>query len=140
MPTTLKLGGRLRIGGLPRADRVVRRMMFRASADGTGRARGDGCAMAGPSPAAVALYWIPLGSGGHVVAFNGRVFEAVAAARQHRPRCALYHAALVVDCDGDRYTIELAPTCWLVSAAPQAAARREPNLVAVHPDAAGAIA
>jgi hypothetical protein len=66
--------------------------------------------MAQTSPAAVALYWIPLGSGGHVVAFNGRVFEAVQAAWQHRPRCGLYHAALVVDCDGERYTIELAPS------------------------------
>ena len=66
--------------------------------------------MAQPSPAAVALYWIPLGSGGKVVAFNGRVFEAAAAAWQHRLRCELYHAALVVECDGDRYTIELAPS------------------------------
>ena len=66
--------------------------------------------MAQPSPAAVALYWIPLGSGGHVVAFNGRVFEAIQAAWQHRPRRDLYHAALVVDCDGQRHTIELAPS------------------------------
>jgi hypothetical protein len=41
----------------------------------------------------VELYWIPLGAGGHVVAFNGRVFEALAAGRAHRPRRALYHAA-----------------------------------------------
>jgi hypothetical protein len=60
--------------------------------------------------AAVELYWIPLGAGGHSVRFNGRVFEAVAAASQHRRRCDLYHAALVVDLDGDRYTIELAPS------------------------------
>jgi hypothetical protein len=56
------------------------------------------------------LYWIPLGAGGHSVRFNGRVFEAVAATSQHRRRCDLYHAALVVDLDGDRYTIELAPS------------------------------
>ena len=31
--------------------------------------------------AAVDLYWIPLGAGGHCVRFNGRVFEALAAAR-----------------------------------------------------------
>ena len=60
--------------------------------------------------AAVDLYWIPLGAGGHCVRFNGRVFEAIEAARAHRPRCDLYHAALVVECDGDRHTIEIAPS------------------------------
>jgi hypothetical protein len=60
--------------------------------------------------AAVDLYWIPLGAGSHSVRFNGRVFEAIEAARQHRPRCELYHAALVVELDGDRYTIEVAPS------------------------------
>jgi hypothetical protein len=59
---------------------------------------------------AVDLYWIPLGAGGHSVRVNGRVFEAMEAARQHRRRCDLYHAALVVQLDGDRYTIELAPS------------------------------
>jgi hypothetical protein len=34
----------------------------------------------------------------------------VAAAREHRRRCDLYHAALVADLGADRYTIELAPT------------------------------
>ena len=61
--------------------------------------------------AAVDLYWIPLGAGGHSsVRFNGRVFEAIEAARQHRRRCDLYHAALVVELEGDRHTIELAPS------------------------------
>jgi hypothetical protein len=59
--------------------------------------------------AAVDLYWIPLGAGGHSVAFNGRVFEMVEAAWQHRRRCDLYHAALVVAIDDADYTIELAP-------------------------------
>jgi hypothetical protein len=63
-----------------------------------------------PHSAVVELYWIPLGAGGHSVRFNGRVFEAIAATSQHRRRCDLYHAALVVDLDGDRYTIELAPS------------------------------
>jgi hypothetical protein len=58
----------------------------------------------------VNLFWIPLGAGGHSVRFNGRVFEAVAAAREHRPRCDLFHAVLVVALDSDRYTIELAPS------------------------------
>lgn len=60
--------------------------------------------------AAVDLYWIPLGAGGHSVRFNGRVFEAIEAARQHRQRCDLYHAVLVVESDGDRFTIEIAPS------------------------------
>jgi hypothetical protein len=60
--------------------------------------------------AAVELYWIPLGAGGHSVRVNGRVFEAIAAARRHRRPCDLYHAALVVELAGDRYTIELAPS------------------------------
>jgi hypothetical protein len=60
--------------------------------------------------ATVALYWIPLGADGHSVRFGGRLFEAVTAARRHRPRCDLYHAALVVELDGDRFGIELAPS------------------------------
>src|SRR5688500_18179698 len=60
--------------------------------------------------AAVDLSWIPLGAGGYSVRFNGRVFEVIEAARRHRERCDLYHAALVVELDGDRYTIEVAPS------------------------------
>jgi hypothetical protein len=60
--------------------------------------------------ATVALYWIPLGAGGHCVRLSGRVFEAVSATCRRRPRCELYHAALVVDVDADRYAIELAPS------------------------------
>jgi hypothetical protein len=59
---------------------------------------------------AVDLFWIPLGAGGHCVRFNGRVYEAIKAARAHRHRCDLYHAALVVEVDGDRHTIEIAPS------------------------------
>src|SRR5215210_8161383 len=62
------------------------------------------------SHTAVDLSWIPLGAGGHCVRFSGRVFEAIEAARQHRQRCDLYHAALVVELDGERYTIEIAPS------------------------------
>jgi hypothetical protein len=63
-----------------------------------------------PPSASVDLYWIPLGAGGHSVRFNGRVFEAIEAARQRRQRCDIYHAALVVELGGDRYTIEVAPS------------------------------
>jgi hypothetical protein len=60
--------------------------------------------------AAVDLFWIPLGAGGHSVRFNGKAYEALAAARRHSSRCDLYHAALVVHLDGERYTIEVAPS------------------------------
>src|SRR5215203_1634344 len=63
-----------------------------------------------PPTAAIDLYWIPLGAGGHSVRFNGRVFEAIEAARQRRKRCDLYHAALVIHLDGERHTIEIAPS------------------------------
>ena len=55
---------------------------------------------------AVDLYWIPLGAGGHVVRFNGRVYEALVAARTRRRPRDLYHAALVVD----GHAIEIAPS------------------------------
>ena len=60
--------------------------------------------------AAMDLYWIPLGAGGHSVRFNGRVFEAIEAARRHRQRCDLYHSALAIELERDRYTIEVAPS------------------------------
>ena len=63
-----------------------------------------------PSAAAVERYWIPVGAGGRYVRFNGRVFDTIEAALQRRSRCELYHAALVVELDGDRHTIELAPS------------------------------
>jgi hypothetical protein len=53
----------------------------------------------------VELYWIPLGAGGHFVRYVGRVYEALRGSR--RP---LFHAALVVTHDGERYTVELAPS------------------------------
>jgi hypothetical protein len=57
----------------------------------------------------VNLYWLPLGAGGHCVRVNGRIFETVAAARQHRTRFDLYHSALEVDLGLERYVIEMAP-------------------------------
>ena len=61
-------------------------------------------------PSAVDLYWIPLGAGGRFVRFNGRVFEAIEAAWQRRSRYDLFHSALVVDVDGERYAIEVGPS------------------------------
>jgi hypothetical protein len=57
----------------------------------------------------VDLYWIPLGAGAYVVRLSGRVFEAIAALVQRRPRQDLYHSALVVHVPEGRYVIEQAP-------------------------------
>ncbi len=59
--------------------------------------------------AAVDLYWLPLGAGGHSVRLNGRVFEAVAAILQGREPCDLYHSALEVRVPEGRFVIEQAP-------------------------------
>jgi len=61
--------------------------------------------------ARVDLYWLPLGAGdaSGCVRWNGRAFEAIAARRQRRPACDLYHSALVVHLGGDRYVIEMTP-------------------------------
>jgi hypothetical protein len=62
------------------------------------------------SGAAVDLYWLPLGAGGHSVRMNGRVFEAVAARLQRRKVCDLYHSALEVRLPAEgRFVIEQAP-------------------------------
>lgn len=59
--------------------------------------------------AAVDLYWLPLGAGGHVVRLNGRVYEWVAARIARRPACDLYHSALIVRVAPWRYVIEMTP-------------------------------
>lgn len=62
------------------------------------------------SPASVDMYWLPLGAGGlPVVRWSGRLFEALAANRQHRARCDLYHSALEVRLGADRFVIEMTP-------------------------------
>lgn len=63
----------------------------------------------GPVAAAVDLYWLPLGAGGHFVRLNGRVYEAVAARLQRRPACDLYHSALQVQAPEGTFVIEQAP-------------------------------
>jgi hypothetical protein len=65
--------------------------------------------LAGNATAAVDLYWLPLGAGGHFVRLNGRVFEAVTARLQRRPVYDLYHSALQVHLGADIYVIEQAP-------------------------------
>ncbi len=57
------------------------------------------------------LYWIPLGAGagGGLVRWSGRAYEAAAARMGGRPRCDLYHSAMIVTVDGRRFAIEMAP-------------------------------
>ena len=59
--------------------------------------------------AAVDLYWLPLGAGGHFVRLNGRLYEGVAARLQGRPARDLYHSALQVEVPEGRFVIEQAP-------------------------------
>lgn len=58
---------------------------------------------------AVDLYWIPLGAGAHIVRWNGKVYEAIKALAQRRPRCDLYHSALEVTVPDGRFVIEVTP-------------------------------
>ncbi|KRF05875.1 hypothetical protein ASG88_20470 [Nocardioides sp. Soil777] len=62
----------------------------------------------------VDLYWLPLGAGGHVVRLNGRLYERLAARREHRPPLDLYHSGLMVGVDGVTYAVEMGPV-WNVS-------------------------
>jgi hypothetical protein len=64
---------------------------------------------AGRAAAAVDLYWLPLGAGGHFVRLNGRVYEALAARVRRRPACDLYHSALQVEVAEGTFVIEQAP-------------------------------
>lgn len=60
-------------------------------------------------PSGVELYWLPLGAGGWFVRRCGRAYEAVVAARDRRPRAALFHSALIVAVTDARFAIESAP-------------------------------
>jgi hypothetical protein len=62
-----------------------------------------------PSRAAIDLYWLPLGAGGHSVRLNGLVYEALAARVGRRPVFDLYHSALEVHVPEGRFVIESAP-------------------------------
>jgi hypothetical protein len=66
-----------------------------------------------PTSAAVELYWLPLGAGGHVVRWNGRVYEWWAARRERRPRADLYHCGLMLSLGEATYAIEMGPV-WNV--------------------------
>jgi hypothetical protein len=63
--------------------------------------------------AAVDLYWLPLGAGGHFVRLNGRAYEAMRARIERRPACDLYHSALEVDVPEATFVVEQAPVAAL---------------------------
>jgi hypothetical protein len=67
------------------------------------------------SDAWIDLYWLPLGAGGHCVRWNGRVYERMAAIRQRRSPCDLYHSALLIRSHGTTYAVEMGPV-WNVAA------------------------
>ncbi|WP_225994980.1 hypothetical protein [Streptomyces arboris] len=69
-----------------------------------------------PEPSA-ALWWLPVGAGGHVVIRTSRWWEALAARREHREPQPLFHAALEVFSDGRRHVIEMGPSWGQVSPA-----------------------
>lgn len=58
---------------------------------------------------AVDLYWLPVGAGGHFVRWNSSAYEALIARHDHRPAQRLFHSALEVRLDDDRYVIEMGP-------------------------------
>jgi hypothetical protein len=61
------------------------------------------------TPGAVDLYWIPLGAGGYFVRWNGKVYEAIKALVDRRPRLALYHTGLQIGVPDGLVVIESAP-------------------------------
>lgn len=75
--------------------------------------------------AGVTVLWLPLGAGGHVVAWNGRLYEALCARRERREPRALVHAALLVAVADRTWSVELAPAAGPGS--------RGPGVVATGP-------
>ena len=65
------------------------------------------------SDASVDLYWLPLGAGGHVVRWNGRVYESLVARHEHRAPAPLFHSAMVITSGGTTYAVEMGPV-WNV--------------------------
>jgi hypothetical protein len=64
-----------------------------------------------PDTAGIDLFWIPLGAGeaSPTVRTSGRAYEALVARREHRAKRDLYHSALEVRCEGQRFVIEMTP-------------------------------
>lgn len=55
------------------------------------------------------LWWLPVGAGGHLVRRTSWWWERLEAFRAHRAPQPLFHAALELWVDGDRFIIEMAP-------------------------------
>src|SRR3954452_15899401 len=64
--------------------------------------------------ASVDLYWLPLGAGGHVVRWNGRLYEWWSARRERREVADLYHCGLMIRLGGVSYAVEMGPV-WNVA-------------------------
>lgn len=77
--------------------------LFGPEGDDTFRSR------ASTGEAAVDLYWLPLGAGGHSVRFNGIVYEAISSLIERRPRCDVYHTALEILVPSGLFTVEMTP-------------------------------
>ena len=86
----------------------------------------EGSNALGDRPAALDLYWIPLGAGAHVVRSSGRTYERLSAWVQHRSPQNLYHSALIAVVDGGSVVIEMTPI-------PDARGRIERGVVAEGP-------
>ena len=59
--------------------------------------------------AALDLYWLPLGAGGHSVGWNGRVYEGLSALLERRAAADLYHSALEITLPPSTWMIEMTP-------------------------------
>jgi hypothetical protein len=66
------------------------------------------------SRAWVDLFWLPLGAGGHVVRWNGRLYEWFCARHEHRAPADLYHSGLMLHFDEVSYAVEMGPA-WNMS-------------------------
>jgi hypothetical protein len=64
--------------------------------------------------ASVDLYWLPLGAGGHVVRWNGRLYEWWLARREQRAAADLYHCGLMIRLGDISYAVEMGPV-WNLS-------------------------
>jgi hypothetical protein len=103
-PGSLVMERKMLLGIKQRAERLALEQRLESLDEGDGRA-------------AVDLYWLPLGAGGHFVRLNGRLYEALAARLGHRRRFDLYHSALQVELPEGTYVIEQAPVPNLSGAA-----------------------
>ena len=66
------------------------------------------------APASVDLFWLPLGAGGHVVRWNGWLYERWAARRENREPEALFHCGLMLRLEDATYAVEMGPV-WNVA-------------------------